>query len=110
MQSISNPIFSSQNFKLQNINELPKYEDLTHSSIPQPQQESTPVVIQSNYPNDSNESFNENNFQMNEIDLRSDELEEQPVNVDHVSNVPVSIVANAERAAEQIHSVETSKV
>jgi hypothetical protein len=122
LQSISNPIFSSQNFKLQNINELPKYEDLTHSSIPQPQ-EVPPVFIQPNYPDDSNEishdnntntntnnnSNNSNSLQMKEIDLSSDELEVQPVHVNQLSTT-ASILSSSERINEQIHSTETSKV
>ena len=122
MQSISNPIFSSQNFKLQNINELPKYEDLTHSSIPQPQ-EVPPVFIQPNYPDDSNEISHDNNtntntnnnsnninsLQMKEIDLSSDELEVQPVHVNQLSTT-ASILSSSERINEQIHSTETSKV
>lgn len=81
MQSVTNPVFTSQNFKLENINELPKYEDLNLSNLNQNRLNSITTSSDSGepQPTTSAHSANSDNViqesipenQMNEIDLGS---------------------------------------
>lgn len=102
MQSVTNPIFTSQNFKLENVNELPKYEDLNHTVV-QLELSSSDTTITPENNNITTElaeqhEIDSHDLQMNEIDLRADEMS------------PVVARADTPQVTSEVIHIVTSQV